>query len=120
MIDDQRMAEPSPHGRRLHRRASGGRSWLPSCKGKRPGASGRRLPDSERLSPNSDGRLPDSERLFPNSDGRLPDSEATAASCAAALAAWSRLVPAGIDRTILPGDHYSLLRRPGGERTRLG
>ena len=43
-------------------------------------------------------------------------SEATAASCAAALDAWSRLVPAGLDRTILPGDHYSLLRRPEVER----
>jgi amino acid adenylation domain-containing protein len=43
-------------------------------------------------------------------------SEATAASCAAALDAWSRLVPAGLDRTLLPGDHYSLLRRPEVER----
>jgi thioesterase domain-containing protein/acyl carrier protein len=43
-------------------------------------------------------------------------SEATAASCAAALDAWNRLVPAGLDRTILPGDHYSLLRRPEVER----
>jgi hypothetical protein len=43
-------------------------------------------------------------------------SEATAASYAAALDAWSRLVPAGLDRTILPGDHYSLLRRPEVER----
>jgi pristinamycin I synthase-3/4 len=43
-------------------------------------------------------------------------SEATAASHAAALDAWSRLVPAGLDRTILPGDHYSLLRRPEVER----
>ena len=43
-------------------------------------------------------------------------SEATAASRAAALDAWSRLVPAGLDRTILPGDHYSLLRRPEVER----
>ncbi|HEV7509099.1 MAG TPA: amino acid adenylation domain-containing protein [Thermoanaerobaculia bacterium] len=43
-------------------------------------------------------------------------SEATAASYAAALDVWSRLVPAGLDRTILPGDHYSLLRRPEVER----
>ena len=43
-------------------------------------------------------------------------SEATAASHAAALDAWSRLVPAGLDRTILPGDHYSLLRWPAVER----
>ncbi len=43
-------------------------------------------------------------------------SEATTASYAAALDAWSRLVPAGLDRTILPGDHYSLLRRPEVER----
>ena len=43
-------------------------------------------------------------------------SEATAASYAAALDAWSRLVPAGLDRTILPGDHYNLLRRPEVER----
>ncbi len=43
-------------------------------------------------------------------------SEATAASHAAALDAWSRLVPAGLDRTLLPGDHYSLLRRPEVER----
>ena len=43
-------------------------------------------------------------------------SEATAASYAAALDAWSRLVPAGLDRTILPGDHYSLLRRPEVKR----
>ena len=43
-------------------------------------------------------------------------SEATAASCAAALDAWSRLAPAGIRRSILPGDHYSLLRRPEVER----
>jgi thioesterase domain-containing protein len=43
-------------------------------------------------------------------------SEATAASCATALDAWSRLVPAGLGRTILPGDHYSLLRRPEVER----
>jgi amino acid adenylation domain-containing protein len=43
-------------------------------------------------------------------------SEATAASYGAALDAWSRLVPAGLDRTILPGDHYSLLRRPEVER----
>jgi amino acid adenylation domain-containing protein len=43
-------------------------------------------------------------------------SEATAAFYAAALDAWSRLVPAGLDRTILPGDHYSLLRRPEVER----
>jgi amino acid adenylation domain-containing protein len=43
-------------------------------------------------------------------------SEATAASYAAALDAWSRLAPAGLDRIILPGDHYSLLRRPEVER----
>jgi amino acid adenylation domain-containing protein len=43
-------------------------------------------------------------------------SEATAAFYAAALDAWSRLVPAGLDRTLLPGDHYSLLRRPAVER----
>src|SRR4051812_49699525 len=43
-------------------------------------------------------------------------SEATAASYAAALDAWSRLAPAGLDRTLLPGDHYSLLRRPEVER----
>ncbi len=43
-------------------------------------------------------------------------SEATAAFYAAALDAWSRLVPAGLDRTTLPGDHYSLLRRPAVER----
>jgi amino acid adenylation domain-containing protein len=43
-------------------------------------------------------------------------SEATAASRAAALDAWSRLVPAGLDRALLPGDHYSLLRRPEVER----
>ncbi|HSS49829.1 MAG TPA: thioesterase domain-containing protein, partial [Thermoanaerobaculia bacterium] len=43
-------------------------------------------------------------------------SEATAAFHAAALDAWSQLVPAGLDRTLLPGDHYSLLRRPEVER----
>jgi amino acid adenylation domain-containing protein len=43
-------------------------------------------------------------------------SEATAASYATALDAWTRLAPAGLDRTILPGDHYSLLRRPEVER----
>jgi amino acid adenylation domain-containing protein len=43
-------------------------------------------------------------------------SEATAASHAAALDAWTRLASAGLDRTLLPGDHYSLLRRPAVER----
>jgi non-ribosomal peptide synthetase component F len=36
------------------------------------------------------------------SGGEGAGGEATAASCSAALHDWSRLVPAGLDRTILP------------------
>src|SRR5262249_4183854 len=43
-------------------------------------------------------------------------SEQTATTYAAELQAWPRLAPAGIASSILPGDHYSLLRRPQVER----
>jgi amino acid adenylation domain-containing protein len=43
-------------------------------------------------------------------------SEQTASAHASQLAGWSRLALGGIETSTLPGDHYSVLRRPQVER----
>jgi len=45
---------------------------------------------------------------------KIRDSAGT--SSGTELEGWSRLAPAGLEITSLPGDHYSLLRRPQVER----
>jgi len=43
-------------------------------------------------------------------------SEQTAATYPAEIESWSRLAPGGVETNPLPGDHYTLLRRPQVEK----